>query len=512
MSEPPQPPQPPQPPESSLRERALQSGRWVALGRLVCELAAFAALIALARLLTPADVGHAAVAMIVFTVAIGLLAGSFGTPLIREPVLRPAQAEVATLLSLVSGVLLTGLCALVALALEPVIGRTSSHMVLLASPAFLLASASAVPQALRSRRLAFKALMLIEMATTVLASGAAVLLAALGLGPAAMVLGSLAGSLLAVVLAVPGSHAPLPRWHRHEVRELLRFGAPASASALFNTAVRNVDYAILSGRLAAAQVGLYYRAFTLAVDYQNKISNIVVRVLFPVLSRTDSPERFRSARSRVIRLHSLVLFPLLGMLLVTAPDVIPLLYGSQWDGMIVPTQILVGAGFTGAVGTGIGPVMMAAGRPRALLVNNVISFFAFAAVVYVCAGHGLVVTCVGVVAFRVVALVVSQYCLATRLLGIPLRDTLVVDPGPAAVCTAALVAVALAVSALTAAIPVVLSVALTALAGLGVYAVVLRSAFPGSWGDVRLVVEGMVPARLRRAAAARLRPQVGEGG
>lgn len=485
----------------TLRERAIVSARWVMLGRVVCEVASFAALIALARLLTPAEVGDAAVAMVVFALAGGFLAGSFGTPLVKAEELRDEQIEVAHLLSLVSGVVLVLLCLLAALALVPVLGERPSEMIALASPCFIFSALSAVPLALRSRHLDFRRIMVIEMAASLAGSAAAVTLAAFGVGSAAMVLGSVATSLVAAALALPRGGARRPRWHRAEARELLAFGLPTSASALFFTAVRNVDYAIVSARLSAAQVGFYYRAYTLAVDYQLKLSNVVVRVLFPVLSRTQDPAAFRAARGRIVRLHTVVLFPLLAVLLVTAPVLVPWLYGPVWEPAVVPAQILVGAGVATTIGTGIGPVMLAAGRPRALLINNVISFACFAVVVYICSGYGLIETCVGVVVYRLVALCVSQYILGERLLGIPLAQTLVRDPGPALVSAAALLAVAFPMSALLGGAPAPVSVIGTAAVGLGAYLLVLRGVFPGAWADVRLVLAGAVPRRLRRVPA-----------
>lgn len=486
----------------SLRDRAISSARWVTAGRVVCEVASFAALIALARLLTPAEVGDAAVAMVVFALASGFLAGSFGTPLVKAGELRDEQIEVAVLLSLLAGVALLLLCVLVALAVAPILGRAPAEMIALASPCFVFSAVSAVPLALRSRQLDFRRIMAIEVLASLAGSITAVGLAAGGVGSAAMVLGSVATTAVAAAVAPLGSGSRWPRWHPGVAGPLLRFGVPASASALFFTAVRNVDYALVSARLSAAQVGFYYRAYTLAVDYQLKISNVVVRVLFPVLSRTDNPAAFRAARGRVIRLHTVVLFPLLAILLVTAPVLIPWLYGSQWQEAVTPAQILVGAGVATTIGTGIGPIMLAAGRPNALLVNNVISFTCFATVVYVCAGYGLIATCIGVVAYRLVALSVSQYFLATRLLGIPLHHTLITDPGPAAVSSAALLAVAFPVAAVLDGAPPAVAVLVPAVAGLIAYLAVLRSLFRDAWSDVVLVVAGAIPQRLRVQVAA----------
>jgi hypothetical protein len=144
-------------------------------------------------------------------------------------------------------------------------------------------------------------------------------------------------------------------------------------------------------------------------------------------------------------------------------------------------------------------MMLAAGKPRALLINNVVSLALFAIVVYVCAGYGLIATCIGVGIYRVGALVVGQYALGTRVLGIPLRETLVGDPGPAAVSTLALVAAAVAVSEGLASAPPVIDVAVTAAVGLAVYALVLRTLFTAAWSDITLLARRAVPQRLRPA-------------
>jgi O-antigen/teichoic acid export membrane protein len=482
----------------TLRQDAIRGAKWVIAGRIVAEGTAFVALVALARLLEPSEVGHAAVAMVVFALAAGFLAGSFGSALVREHSLSAAKIEVAMLLSIATGTLLTGICCAVAVAVAPLVGSASAAMIALASPCFIVTGLSAVPQALRLRRLAFRAVMIIECVGSVAGALCAVSSAALGVGSASMVLGGVVASACIAILSLPRSGALRPRWHRDEARAIVRFGAPASAASIMFTAARNLDYALIAMRLPAADVGFYYRAYTLAVDYQLKVSNVLVRVLFPVLSRAESTEAFRTARSRAVRLHAVLLFPLLAAVVVTAPDLVQLLFGDAWQAAVAPTQILVGAGVAAAIGTGVGPVVLAAGRPRALLVNNAVSVACLCITVWVCASHGIVATCIGVVAFRLIALIASQYWLTTRLLGIPLRQTLVHDPGPAFVSAAAMLASAYPVFALTHASSPALAVASTTVVGLAVYVLVLRTLFEGAWSDVRAVAVALVPTQLRR--------------
>ena len=492
-------PGPDPPPKSSLREQALAAARWVAIGRIVAEASAFASLIVLSRLLTPAEVGAAALPLAVGALAGGFLGGSFGSALVRSKDLDDRQVEVAVLLSLLSGVLLTAAFAAGSLLLDGVFGARTADLIMLASLSWMLSALYVVPQALRSRRLAFRTLSLIEAAATILGVATAVVLAAFGVGPASLVLGSLAGLAVTAVLALPGSGMRFPRWHASEAREILRFGIPASLSALFFTAARNVDYAILTARLSGAQVGLYFRAYTLAIDYQGKVTKIVGRILFPLLARAEN-EQFENVRARIIRLNTILIVPALALLAATAPESIPLLLGDDWRSAVTPTQILCIAGAAVPIGAGLGPMMMAAGHPRALLIHNVVVFGVFAATVYACSSYGLVTVCIGVAVYYWVGLVVSQYVLATRILGIPLRNTIVRDPGPALASAVPLVGVALALVHLLdgAGLPAFVTVLVASAAGAAAYLATLRTAFPGAWSDLRTLVLAMLPKRFRR--------------
>ena len=69
-------------------------------------------------------------------------------------------------------------------------------------------------------------------------------------------------------------------------RELLSFGLPVSLASISWIGFSNVDYAIIGARLGALQTGFYFRAYTLAVEYQSKVAVVMTQVGFPVLART----------------------------------------------------------------------------------------------------------------------------------------------------------------------------------------------------------------------------------
>ena len=178
------------------------------------------------------------------------------------------------------------------------------------------------------------------MTTMVVSTAVSVVLAIAGLDAEALLLGLLAGGLTSLVMYQRAAPMPRPRWHRREVREMVSFGLPTALSGLAYTGTRNVDYAIVSAAFGPARTGYYYRAYLLGVDYQNKFSRILVQILFPLFSRAESIESMRLLRARVIRANAAVVFPALGVFILTAPVLVPFLLGSEWEPAVVPAQVL----------------------------------------------------------------------------------------------------------------------------------------------------------------------------
>jgi O-antigen/teichoic acid export membrane protein len=208
-----------------------------------------------------------------------------------------------------------------------------------------------------------------------------------------------------------------------------------------------------------------------------------------------------------VRVHAALLFPLLALLIVLAPVLVPWLYGERWAPAAPAAQLLAVAGFAAVVGTGTGPLLLAAGKPAAGMRYNAASLGAFVLVMLAAAPHGLLVTCAAVAVFRLVNLVATQYLLVQRIVGIPLVETLVKDVWPALAGCAALAVVAVparfALAALGA--PRAATLALTAALGLVLYALALRRLFPGTWVDLRSLLGRLGAGLPRPATRARAR-------
>ncbi len=493
-----------------LKQAAVSGVRWVSAARAVTELVTVSSAIVLARLVEPSEFGEAVVPLIFVPLAVILTFEGFGSALVQRQEIARSHVEAAMLASVVSGLVLS----LATLALAgPVgghlFGSASAELLRMISPVFLLGGLGAVSRGLLWRRLDFRRVSLIEMTSLALGALAAVAMAVAGLAAEAIVLGALCSALAGSAMLLAAVPPPWPRWHRGSLRDVLGFGLPASAAGLTYVAVTNATLAVAAARLTAAQVGLFWRAFQLGVVYQDKVSGIMMRLAFPVYSRTSDLEELRRFHERATRIHAAALLPLMSLLIVLAPDLIPWLFGERWAPAVEPTQILCVAGMIAAVLTGYPQILLAAGRPRALLGFNVVLLGLYLVASWIAAPYGLAALAIAVVAVHVVLLIAVYAVLFRRVLGIPVRR-LVTDLLPAAACSLALLAAAFPLAEMlrAAQAPVVAIAAAVGLAGTLVYASALRSLFRPVWDDVVGLILRVLPqagsyGRLARRVARR---------
>lgn len=494
--------------QAELKQAAVSGVRWTTAGRIVIEVITFASAVALARLIPPAGFGEAVVPLILVPLAVIFTFEGFGSALVQRRTIEKAHAEAAMFASVVTGAIFTSLVVVLARPVgEPLFGAGPARLLVMISPVFLLGGIGAVSRSMLWRELDFRRASLIEMLSLGVGAATAVVLALVcGLDAPAIVLGALSGALVTTVLLLLASPPPLPTWHRGALGEVLAFGLPASGAGLTYVAITNATLAVAAVRLTPAQVGIFWRAFQLGVVYQEKISGIMIRLAFPVYSRTSDLDQLRRFHERATRIHAAVLLPLLTLLAVTAPVLVPWLFGERWAPAAGPVQILCVAGMIAAVLTGYPQILLAAGKPRALLGFNVLLLGVYVLVSWIAAPHGITALAFGVVGVHVFLLVSVYGVLFRRVLEIPVRR-LVTDLLPAAACSLLLLAVAAPAAELLKGLgaPVPVYLLGVGAAGAAVYLTALRSLFPAVWGDVAQLTRRVLPVPINPIGALRVR-------
>ncbi len=485
---------------TDLKEATFTSLRWATLARISAEGLSLAAGIVLAHLVAPDQFGRVAVAIIVSELALALANQGAGSVLVQRRVLDREHVQATAMLALVVGVALTiATFFLAPILTTPLFGEQTTELFQLLSPAFTIAAIGIVPLAMLERQLDFRRISMIEVATVLVGALASVGFALVGLEAKAYVLGFVAGLLVWATLLVVIGPAVLPRWRRREMREIAAFALPAGLASMAMVGYGNVDYVILGARLSPALVGFYYRAYTLGVQYEAKISDIIARLAFPVYSRTESADHMREVRSRVVRINATVIFPMLALFIAVAPELVPWVFGARWEPAVLPAQILAVAGMARMINNGTPPLVLAAGRPRALLAFNLYRVITLAAAVLVAVPYGLTAVCIAVTSFQLITLVGSYGLMLPRLVGVDLRQ-LGLDLGPAIASSGVVLAAALPLAHVLSAssMPGPITIVIVCAAGAPLYLLGLRLVSPAAWADLILVVRRVLPSRRPR--------------
>jgi O-antigen/teichoic acid export membrane protein len=299
-------------------------------------------------------------------------------------------------------------------------------LIALAAPALVIAPFGQLYGAILAKELSFKPLARIEVTSSLAGAAAAIAAAALGVGAAAIICGFLARSATrAIWLAIRGWRVAPPRRHlrRRDLRGYLSFGAYQMGERTANYLGSNLDYALIGAFLGQAPLGIYNLAFRLITIPQLRLNPILTRVAYPVFAkRRDDDAAVRRGFLELTTMVALVAFPVMAGLAVTAPRLIPVVFGQQWEESVPILQILAALGALFALGNLNGSVFLAKDRPDLGLKLNLLRMVLIAAVFSVTIDYGLqavawsflgvalvMALVLGVVMGRVIGLTLSEY-------------------------------------------------------------------------------------------------------
>jgi O-antigen/teichoic acid export membrane protein len=326
--------------------------------------------IVLARLLSPADYGVFAVALVALNALLSVNELGVSLAIVRWPGSLERIGPTVTTLSLAASALLYAACYAAAPWASAAMGSPEAAGVLrLLCAGVLIDGATAVPVALLTRNFRQDQRMLADLTSFGIGTAVSLGLAVAGFGAWSLAWGRLAGNgSSALLLFAMAPRRWRPGFDRAEARKLLAFGLPLAGSSLLVFAMLNLDYVLVGSVLGQVALGLYLMAFNLSSWPVNVFSMAVRRVSLAGFSRLqDAEERMEAAFCRALALLAAATIPVCVLLGLLATQVVRLLYGEQW---VPAAQALAFLAVLGAVRVATElayDFLVAAGRSRATL-------------------------------------------------------------------------------------------------------------------------------------------------
>ncbi|MFH8251589.1 lipopolysaccharide biosynthesis protein [Microbacterium sp. B2969] len=336
-----------QPPEVDVSRRAASGVVWLTLQKWATRLLGFVTIAVLTRALTPEDFGTVAAASTVLPFFFLLADLGFAAFIVQAEKVDQRMLSTAFWFSMGAGTLLCALLMVTAPLVGGVFKNPDVVPVLQALSLWVLVTAvGSVPMALLRRDMKFAALASQGTIAAVIAQIVAIAMAVGGLGVWALVGQALVAPVIATTLAWRfAKWRPNRVFARSELGMMVRFGGQVLGVEFVALARVWGEAAVISSVLGAAALGYMNVAQRLVQVVQDLTGSAIVPVSNVAFAKIrDSTERLREAYLRALRLTYAVLSLPLTIVAVTAPMLIPIVFGSGWEQSAQVAQILALAG------------------------------------------------------------------------------------------------------------------------------------------------------------------------
>jgi O-antigen/teichoic acid export membrane protein len=377
----------------------------------------------LARLLTPADFGLVALALVFMTFMETVQdLGLTQALIVSSPEEEPARAQTTFMWTVAIGAAL----ALVISALSPVVADFFGHSALRAiipvlALSFFVESLGATHDSLARKRLDYRVRTIAEASDVLIRGGTGIALALSGFGAWSLVIGYLVGTIArtsALWILVP--FRPRLRFTGEHLGSLARLGGILTLVDVGAAFARNLDYLFVGRVLGATSLGLYTIGFRLPELLIMNVSVVAASVLFPAYSAL-AKDRMQSGFLLSLRYLAAIVLPVgVGLELLARPFVLAL-FGSRWQPSIEVTHILVAYAVFTTLNIPAGTIYKVSGRAWILLCVQVPYLIALFTSLLLFAHRGILAVAICMTACQAAGAIAAA-AIAGRMLTVPYRQ------------------------------------------------------------------------------------------
>lgn len=332
------------PESSNLKHQVMHSLKWVALGKVGTQIIRWLMTFWVIRLLMPEDYGFVAMADVFFGFLTLMIGSLFAPSIIQNKELsRQSLKQIFGMVLTIYSVFFS-----LQLLLADTIGSYYQSDVVASilkvnAWCFLILALEVIPAALLARDMEFKKVSIISAIANITAAVSTLLLAYLGYGFWALIIGEIVSITLRTIMTLAIKPIDfLPSFKISEIKPMLTFGGVLSGHAILIYFFLHMDVAIAGRYMSAIEVGLFAVGLQFALMPQKKILPILRQVAFPAFSKIqDQPKRISAYILKAQKLSLLVTIPIFWGLASVIDLIIPLILGEKWSAAVLPTMIIL---------------------------------------------------------------------------------------------------------------------------------------------------------------------------
>jgi teichuronic acid exporter len=293
----------------------------------------FVVTLVLARLLLPSDFGLIALLLIFTSVGNVLVDSGFGAALIQRQRTTPDDETTVFIFSCAMAAILWALLSFAAPSIANFFHNSHLSMLLrVAAMVLPLGSLGAVPDALLTMRMDFRARTMAQLMGSCSSGVIAIVLALLGLGVWSLIAQLLtAAAVRTIGLWHYSKWVPGGRLNKKSFMSLGRFGNFMLLSSLLNAAYLQLQPLLIGRLFDTRSLGYYSLAQSSQQAPTALVEGVLSRVGLPVFAAiAHQPLRLLEVLRPILRLSMFVFVPCMVGITVAAKPLVVLVYGQRW--------------------------------------------------------------------------------------------------------------------------------------------------------------------------------------
>ncbi len=361
--------------KKSLKQKAAAGMLWTGIQRFSKIGIRFISGIILARLLTPFDYGCIGMLSIFMALAETFIDGGFGSALIQKK--NPTQVDYSTIFFWNIGMAVLMYAVLYVSA--PAISRFYDLPILcpvlrVQGVVLFIYSFNIIQRNQLKKKLNFKVLSVVSIATSIIALITTIILAYKGFGVWALVAQNIITSAIpAIVFWFFMKWRPTWTFSWQSFKELFSFGFYMFLIHLINKFSSRLQGLLIGKVYNPSTMGYYSKALNTEEMASLSVSGVVTQVTYPLYAEAqDKEERIANMIKRLTVTLSFITFPVMFILLLCAKPLFVLLYSERWLASVPYFQVLCIAGLAECLQAVNFQSISAIGKSRTMFIWTVV--------------------------------------------------------------------------------------------------------------------------------------------
>lgn len=301
----------------------------------------------LARLILPEEFGLIGMITVFIAISNSIIDSGFSNALIREKEVNQHDYSTVFYFNLITSIVVYVILYFSSPTISVFFAQPKLSLILRVLAITIIMNAfGIIPRAILTRKINFKAQMIINISSSIVSGVIAIVLAYKGFGIWSLVFRTIIMQFIQVVmLSIINRWRPSFVFSKNSFEKLFGFGWKILVSGLIDTIYNNLYYMVIGKMYSASDLGYYTNAQKLRDIAATSISTAVQKVSYPVLSCMQNEEEvLKNMYKKIIKSSVYITFPVMFGLAIVAKPLILLLFGDNWSQSIIYFQILCLAG------------------------------------------------------------------------------------------------------------------------------------------------------------------------